>query len=48
LAEKLSNEIRNRRQGYPADVNAIRAAWMQEINATIDAHANETITTENA
>jgi hypothetical protein len=48
LAEKLGNEIRNRRQGHPANVNAIRAAWMQEVNATIDAHANEAITTENA
>jgi hypothetical protein len=45
MAEKLGNEIRLRRQGYPADVNAIRRDWMQEINATIEAHANET--TEN-
>jgi hypothetical protein len=45
LAEKVGNEIRNRRQGFPADVNAIRRDWMQEINATIEAHANET--TEN-
>jgi hypothetical protein len=48
MAEKLGNEIRQRRQGYPADVNAIRRDWTQEIHATIDAHANENITTENA
>jgi len=46
LAEKLGNEIRNRRQGFPAIVNEIRAAWMQEINAVIDEHANETTETE--
>jgi hypothetical protein len=44
MAEKLANEIRQRNQGRPAHVNEIRAAWMQEINETIDAHAN----TENA
>jgi hypothetical protein len=35
LAEKLGNEIRNRRQGIPANVNAIRAAWIADINALI-------------
>jgi hypothetical protein len=45
MAEKLSNEMRNRRQGIPADANAIRRAWNVEIGAVIDAHANET--TEN-
>jgi hypothetical protein len=35
MAEKLGNEIRQRRQGYPADVNAIRAAWIADINALI-------------
>jgi hypothetical protein len=42
LAEKLWDEIRNGRQGAPADVNAIRASWMQEINTAIDAANNET------
>jgi hypothetical protein len=41
LAEKLGTEIRNRRQGSPANVNAIRAAWIADINALI------TSTTEN-
>jgi hypothetical protein len=41
LAEKFGNEIRNRRQGFPANVNAIRAAWVQDINAAIEAANNE-------
>ena len=42
MAEKLGNEMRNRRQGYPADANAIRAAWMQEVNDLITSTATET------
>jgi hypothetical protein len=40
-AEKLAGEIRQRKHSSrPADANAIRASWLQEIDAAIDAHAN--------
>ena len=45
LAEKLGTEIRNRTQGRPAMVHEVRAAWLAEINSTID--ANTTINEEN-
>jgi hypothetical protein len=48
LASKLWEEIRNRRQGTPAQVDEIRAAWRSAINATIDAHANNEMENEVA
>jgi chromosome segregation ATPase len=41
FASRLFDEIRQHgRGGKPADAVAIRAEWFKEINATIDAHAN--------
>jgi hypothetical protein len=41
-AEKLAGEIRQRKHSSrPADANAIRASWLQEIDAAIVAASNE-------